>query len=385
MQHKHILVIGAVATLTPLLMGAYGWLPTSAVNATAAETSVLTNRTTKQVITSQTAIVKAIQDNTSIINEAIRSNIQQEALAATQIANADLRSREIRMAAEDAVDASKNVIKVQLDYGPHTGQGYKTCKVYKETQQTSAAVDEAVKKTNTLAKTGDNAPGKMVANATKAIEARNKQHARYFCSEEEVTYGMNGCKAVGQLPGGDSNASILFEDAKKGSPQGNAKNAVRQNILGKPIEAIPKELGQTAPAQAYLLNTNRKMALSAFPAHSLAYLQAMSEIRDDLKDAKGNPVSPNQLIHNTITRYYGGPESIEWRKSLNQQRPRGQLVELAKIEGIDAWLSYQRHLSNQRIGANIASLVLTESIGLEDQLQKQHEKLSRVSGAGYGR
>lgn len=372
---KQLIIASLAMCTTPLLMGAYGWHPTAAMNAAALEVSQVSKNATTKIAKTQTALVTAIQDSTSLINEAVRANIKQEAVSATLIADADFKARQVKMAAEDAVDMSKKVIEVQLNYGPHTGQGYKSCVVYRDTKQVAQAVETASRETADFAKVTDNAPGRIVKSGAEAVKSRNAEHARYFCTDEEVELGMNGCKAKGVLPGGDSDAGILFESAKKGTPEAAAKAAVRQNILGSPIEAIPRGAGNTALGQAYLNSVNRKAALASFPAHSLAYLQSMSEIRDDLKDAEGKSVSPNELIHNTVTRYYGGPQSIDWRKSLNQQRPRGQMVELAKMEGLATWIAYQKRMSNQRIGGNLAALVITAAIPMEDKLNDQYSRL----------
>ena len=128
-----------------------------------------------------------------------------------------------------------------------------------------------------------------------------------------------------------------------------------------------------------MYNTNRKTALAAFPAYSLAHLQAMTEVRDDLKDAQGKSVSPQEMLFNTIARYYGTEESVEWQKSMMQQRPRGLLVELAKIEGLAAYMDYQRHLTNQRMGGNLAALALAETIPMEDRMIEQHRRMMKSS------
>lgn len=356
---------------------AYGWNPASVHAAASTLAGKLAGESTSRIAKSQVSLQTAIQDNTALINEAIALNIRQEALSATQIADADMEARKIKAAAQDAVDLGNKQLKVLMDYGSATGQGYAACKVLAENTQASRMIGEAMTKTTEIVQQVDNAPGVLARTPEQVQKQRDEIHKANFCTESEVASGK--CKAVGDLPGGDTNATLLFESAPKDSLVGTAKTSIRQNILGSPDIAIPAKAAQSATGQAYLYNTNRKTALAAFPAYSLAHIQAMTEVREDLKDSKGNSVSPQDMLFNTIARYYGTEESIEWQKSMMQQRPRGLLVELAKIEGLSAYMDYQRHLSNQRIGGNIAALTLAETIPMEDRMLEQHRRMLRSS------
>lgn len=156
-----------------------------------------------------------------------------------------------------------------------------------------------------------------------------------------------------------------------------AKKAVRQNILGAPNLGIPSRSADTSSGQAYLYAVNHKTALSAFPAYSLAYLESMSEVRDDIKDADGNSISPNDMLFNTVARYYGGKDAEAWASSMVSQQPRGLLVELAKMEGLGSWMDYQEYLSLQRMEGNLAALTLTAAIPMENRLKKQYDRATR--------
>lgn len=368
-------------SLLPIMMlfgtqnaqAAYGWQPFATHTATSNLASKLASSTSQRIAESQSSLQLAIQDSTALINEAIVVNIRQEALSATQIADADLKARKMKAAAEDSVDLANKQMKVLLDYGSATGQGYAACKVLAENTQTSRMLGEAMIKTTQKVQEVDNAPGSLASSNRSANKAREKVHKANFCTQSEVDMGL--CEQVGSLPGGDTNATLLFESAPKNSTVGVAKTAIRQNILGSPDIAIPKEGALTATGQAYLYNTNRKTALAAFPAYSLAYIESMTEVREDLKDAKGNSISPQDMLTNTIARYYGTDESVEWQKAMIQQRPRGLLVELAKLEGLSAYMDYQRHLTNQRIGGNIAAMTIAETIPMEEKMMEQHRRM----------
>lgn len=375
-----LIAVGVLAAASSVSTGAhaaYGWNAGTVHSAASTLASRVATDTTTRIAKSQVSLQTAIQDNTAMLNEAIALNVRQEALSATQIADADMKSRKMKAAAQDAVDLANKQMKVLMDYGSSTGQGYAACKVLAENTQVSRMMGEAVMKTTELVQQVDNAPGTLARNPEQALQARKEVHDANFCTESEVQSG--GCKTVGELPGGDTNASLLFESAPKDSLIGTAKTSIRQNILGSPDIAIPASAAKSATGQAYLYNTNRKTALAAFPAYSLAHLQAMTEVRDDLKDAQGKSVSPQEMLFNTIARYYGTEESVEWQKSMMQQRPRGLLVELAKIEGLAAYMDYQRHLTNQRMGGNLAALALAETIPMEDRMLEQHRRMMKSS------
>jgi hypothetical protein len=105
----------------------------------------------------------------------------------------------------------------------------------------------------------------------------------------------------------------------------------------------------------------------------------MSEVRPDVKDADGNPQSPNDMLFNTVARYYGGKDSGEWQASMISQQPRGLLVELAKMEGLGAWMDYQEYLAMQRMEGNLAAMTLTAAIPMEQRLEKQYRRTQSTS------
>lgn len=336
---------------------------------------------------SEKSIVKGINDSTDRIVAALQIATAQEAIASNQVAEADRNARQVAVSAYAADKTSEAIMEATLKFSPKTGQGFAACKVMAENGRLAQVMDTVDRQAGVKVKETDNSPLAMASSVDQAFKSRTEVHNENFCTEAEGSRGV--CKPTEEsMQGADSNAATLFVSAPKDSKIADAKRSVRQNILGSPTVAIPKRSAETAEGQAYLYATNHKTALSAFPAYSLAYLESMSEVRDDIKDADGNPLSPNDMLLNTVARYYGGKDSVEWQKSMINQQPRGLLVELAKMEGLGAWMDYQGYLARQRMEGNIAAMTLTAALPIEDRMNKQRvrsvsqaSKSNIVSGA----
>ena len=368
---KFLAALG-LAAASPLLLGVYGWNHAATQNAVGEGLANLDTAVIGDISQKSLGFTKTITDSTSILNEAIKNTVRQEAVSATQLSVADKRAKQIEVAALEAQLISNDMIDVQLDYGAKTGQGHNVCQVLSENKQLDAAFTTATTQAKTKVTQLDNGPGQLVQSQEEALRARDEVHAK-FCSAEEKAAGR--CDVVSQVAGADSNANVLLVSSKPGTVVSQAKAAVRQNILGKPDLAVPTSVGQTVTGQAYLSQLNRKTALSAFPAYSLAYLDSMSTVRPDLKTKEGIEQSPNDVLFNTVTRYYGGADADEWQKSMIAQQPRGMLVELAKMEGLGAWMDHQEFLANQRLEGNIAAMTLTTALPMEDALDRQKQAL----------
>ncbi|WP_228267470.1 hypothetical protein [Acinetobacter baumannii] len=101
----------------------------------------------------------------------------------------------------------------------------------------------------------------------------------------------------------------------------------------------------TPRGQQYLFALNRKTALQAFPAYSLAAIDAAN--LQTIKNEAGELRSPNQMIDETIGRYYGTDEAKKFQATMMNQSARGLLVELARQRGAAIWLlneDYERGL-----------------------------------------
>lgn len=316
-----------------------------------------------------------IKSNTALIVEAIRTGVSQKVLATEAVIQTDLDSKKALAETYNADKIAGEIVKTELKFGSETGQGYNACKVFEESNQIVNAVENVKYDTVLKQQALDNSAGRMVANASDGQKIRQDIHHATFCTNAEAAAGK--CSpAPDELQGADSNAGVLFASSEKGSALDNAKTMVRQNIIGSPIPRLPKAVGQSAEGQAYLLEINQKTALSAFPAYSLAYLHSMSEINPDLKGVDGNPTSPNELILNTVARYYGGKDAEEWQKSLINQVPRGILVESAKIEGFGAWLDYQELLRSHRMEGNFSALLVSAVMPMQKDLDIYENELN---------
>lgn len=319
-----------------------------------------------------------INTNTEKVIEAIRVATSQEAISSVQTAKADKNAKQVLVSALLADAQTEAALDAMLRFSPNMGQGYAACTVLAENSQVAQVMDtvqdQAAHKVDEI----DSSPNAMAANFSDAYKNRARIHNDNFCTDVEGEQGT--CTPAPEaIQGADSNAATLMVSAPAGSDVARAKQAVRQNILGSPVVAIPSSVAETANGQAYLYAVNHKTALSSFPAYSLAYLESMSEVREDVKDADGNPQSPNDMLFNTVSRYYGGKDAGEWQAAMISQQPRGLLVELAKMEGLGAWMDYQEYLSMQRMEGNLAAMTLVAALPMEQRLKKQRLRVQNNS------
>lgn len=332
----------------------------------------------KQIHQQKDTYVKNLNESTDKIVQAIAIATSQEAMSATQIAAADKNSKQVLVNAGMADMQSEAAVDALMRFSPNTGQGYAACTVLAKNAQLSQVMNTVGSQASVKVNEIDTSPHALQPSFGNAFVARTELHNKNFCTDAEGERKI--CEPVAaDQQGADSNAASLLVSAPAGSKTALAKQAVRQNILGSPTVAIPSKVAGTAAGQAYLYAVNQKTALSAFPAYSLAYLESMSEVRDDVKDADGNPQSPNDMLFNTVARYYGGKDSGEWQASMISQQPRGLLVELAKMEGLGAWMDYQEYLAMQRMEGNLAAMTLTAAIPMEQRLEKQFRRAQSVA------
>lgn len=332
-----------------------------------------------QLETTTNKNILTVMDNTAKITEAIRTAVNQEAVATNQVADADKKARQVFAATLLTNSQLKEQTDIIAKFSTKTGQGYAACKVLAENTQLGQVIDSVPAQTAIKVNALDNAPGTLVDSVEASLDKRNSIHKDNFCTESEQERGQCKVSNNGLAQGADTNANTLFISAKQSSVIGFAKSAVRQNILGTPDVALPANIGKTAQGQAYLLAYNQKAALSAFPAYSLAYLESMSEVRDDIKDSNGKPSSPNDMLFNTVTRYFGGKDSNAWQKSMVAQQPRGVLVEMAKMEGLGAWMDYQELVGGQRMEGEVAAMTIAATLPIQSRLDAQYSSIERNS------
>lgn len=365
-----LMTVGLSATATAALTV---YQPSNTQTVVSGQLKGIEGSVSEQINTVEKNYSGYIDDSTQKIINAIKVATSQEAFSSVQMSEADKNSKQVLVNAMVADAQSEAALKAMVKFSPTMGQGYSACAVLAQNGQLAQVMDTVKGQATTKVTETDNSPLSVVSSSSTAFKGRTTAHNKDFCTDAEGQRDI--CDPVApEMQGADSNAATLFVSAPRDSDASKAKRAVRQNILGSPTIAIPSSVAGTSGGQAYLYATNHKTALSAFPAYSLAYLESMSEIREDVKDADGNPMSPNDMLFNTVARYYGGADSVEWQKSMIAQQPRGLLVELAKMEGLGAWMDYQEYLANQRMEGNLAALTLTSAIPMEQRLEKQRQR-----------
>ena len=170
--------------------------------------------------------------------------------------------------------------------------------------------------------------GRLVHDINQVNKETIQRHRELFCTAEEAAKGL--C-TVSKLAGGDTNAALLFQPAKTNSLEAEARRSLRGNILGAPDVALNSVNGMTPRGQQYLFALNRKTALQAFPAYSLASIDAAN--LQTIKNENGELRSPNQMIDDVIGRCYGTEEAKKWQATMMNQSTRGLLVEMARQKG----------------------------------------------------
>ena len=318
----------------------------------------------------------AIDGTTDSINAAIKIATEQEASGAKLIANNDIQSKQALAASYQSGKVQANIAKNLIEYGAN-GQGYAPCTVISENKVMDTAFRIAAESAKAKIDEIDNAPGRLMPSKDAAIAHRQSIHKK-FCSQDEVNQGMT-CDGVSDLPAADQNSAILTTSKAPNSLAAEASRAYRQNVLGKADVALPEAIGQTSTGQAYLMATNRKSALNAFPAMSLAYIEAMNELNPDLKDKDGKPMSANEALLETVGRYYGGKDAKEWQQKMVESESRGLLAEMTRMEGLSLWMKFNKHKSYQRLSGTIASLNIATAIPMEEDADLQRVSIQRNS------
>jgi CxxC motif-containing protein len=278
-------------------------------------------------------------------NSATEQLISAIRIVAKQVDTSSAKSAATNVQAEQSVAAVQKSIadqemanKIVADY---TSQGFDPCGVSVITKK--VAVAEAQTKASAAARvsTEIQAGGGRFASPAETLLNREKQHRELFCSQSEVDAGI--CSSLGKLPGGDSNAALLFSTDT--SVEGvAAKNALINNIIGVPDAPLPVEVASTPAAQAYLLEKKKKDAFLAFPAYSLKSIQSENE-------------SFKAVMDERIGQYFGTPRAAAWAKDQMSQQARGILVDLVKIQGLELKIRERKLNSNMRLEANLAAML----------------------------
>lgn len=291
------------------------------------------------------SLIKQSIFNTDRTLSAMKVVVKQEAVSSEKKMVAMRGAGEALATSYAAQKTSEQVYDI---YNRYRSQGFDPCKISVTTKQLKKLEVKAGDSVSTrVAKEIDAAPGRF-ERPEVAMQRRVEEHKKYFCTQEEKEAGV--CAKVGELPGGDSNASLLFVDAKSDSVETKAKNAFINNLFGLPAD--PRQFkGQSAEAQSVMSSKHRIDAMNSIPMFSMKTIQADHEI----DPATGKSYAG--ALRERIGMYFGTETSQKWAQSLAAQEQRGILVDMVKMEGMALKLAQRRIMQNARIEGNLAGLV----------------------------
>ncbi len=334
---------------------------------------------TIQQIAGQTAVVSMniaafgaafgaqMQFNFERIISAVAVATKQEALSANIVTDGTRQAAEQLVNAVRAQRQSEQVATAYLNYNPATGQGFDPCGTNVKNKSMDIAFTAVAAQAKTNVGLTDVAPGRLVNSTAQAMRARLDTHRSKFCTSAEASAGL--C-SVSQLPGGDTNAALLFDSAPEGSLQTEARSAYIQHVLGSPDQKLEKSAGGTPAGQAFMVVKNRKDALLSVPAYSLAMIDAANT-----QSAQFGGKSPNEVLKLRVNQYFGGKEAEQWSGAMARQTQRGLLVEATKMAGLEVWIHHKQYEQGQRLEANLAALLLTSADKLSGPLEAQYQRV----------
>lgn len=307
-----------------------------------ADAGIQAGKTTASLAAAATQLIAIDTTETSVIVSALKV-LAKQIDASTEKTVATTVGAEQSMAAVAKEIADKELIdKIVLDY---TSQGFDPCAQSAATRRMANAEAEVTTSVPRRIGSEVEAGGGRFASAADALRTRDERHQALFCTQAEVDSGA--CSSVGKIPGGDTNAALLF-NSDTSQDMVAAKNAVINNIVGLPDNPVSREVANTPEAVTYLMEKKRKDAFLAWPIYSLKTIQAENETFKPAMDAR-------------VGQYFGTPQAMEWAKSQASQAPRGLLVDLVKIQGLSLKLAERRLRQNMRLEANLAAMLELEN------------------------
>lgn len=309
----------------------------------------------------------ATQAKFEMLMSALAIATKQESLSGQVQADGIHKASQQMVSGIGAVKTNGDVIKSYLSFSPTTGQGVDPCGTLAKTKTLDRAFQSLPHASMIRMSEIDSAPGRMVTSRARALEERLINHRKQFCTEAEAKAGV--C-SLSDLPGGDTNAALLFEPAPAGSLQSEARKAFIAHVSGEPDQLIPAASAKSANGQHYAFLKQRKDALLSVPAYSLA----MIDIANTQSEEMGGR-SPNEILKLRVNQYFGGKESLAWSKALTAQTSRGLLVEQAKMAGLETWLRWQQLEQGSRMEANMATLLLASAERMGGKLSAQHARI----------
>lgn len=327
----------------------------------------------KDINSTSKTLRKNLDHSTESIVSALRVAIKQKAQASNQITDANTKNSQTIATGLQALIQSDAMKKAQFAYSGTTGQGFKSCEVLAENTNMSSANGQITGQAADMATRTTQVGGKLVGSQQEIINERLTVHKNEFCTVAEAQSGQ--CN-LSKLPGGDTNASLLFTSVTPGSKEALARHYVRENILGTPDKALSAGAARTPAGEDYLQAINQKSALLAMPAYSLAVIDAQNT--KSFKDIDGKMVSANDLIEQTVGRYYGGAEAKKWQMAMAMQDPRGLLKESNIINGVSVYLDLQSYKQSLREEGLLSALLLAKSQPIKDDVKAKYGQSMKV-------
>ena len=335
--------------------------------------SALTGAVVAQLAAFQALFMAQSQLRFEQLISAVAVATKQEGVSANQVVDATRNAGQTLVNAVRAQRINDATIKAYLDYSPTTGQGYDACGTIVRNRTLDKAFDDVPGLARQTVAQLDAAPGATVDSRVGAMANRLNMHRTKFCTPAEASAGL--C-SIGSVPGGDTNAGLLFTGVDIESDEALARKAFIQNVIGAPDERISSDAGKSPAGQAYLFEKNRKDSLLSIPAYSLAMIDA-NNTRTEAYGGK----SPNEMMKLRVNQYFGGKEAQQWSSSMAAQTTRGLIVEATKMAGLEVWMRHKQYEQGQRLEANLAALVLGSTDEMQADVDRKHQAVLKQTAA----
>jgi hypothetical protein len=335
--------------------------------------TAMTSAVSAQLAAFQALFMAQSQLRFEQVISAVAIATKQESVSANQVVDATRNSGQTLVNAVRAQRINDATVKAYLDYSPTTGQGFDACGTVARNQSLDKAFDDVPGLARQTLAQLDVAPGRLVDSRVGAMSNRLNLHRTKFCTPAEANAGL--C-SVGSVPGGDTNAALLFTGVDQGSDAAAARKAFIQNVVGAPDERITRDAGQSPAGQAYAFEKNRKDSLLSIPAYSLAMIDA-NNTRSEAYGGK----SANEMMKLRVNQYFGGKEAQQWSSSMAAQTTRGLIVELTKMSGLEVWMRHKQYEQGQRMEANLAAFVLSSTDDMQAEVDQKYDAVLRQTAA----
>jgi hypothetical protein len=304
--------------------------------------AALANAIVGQITTATGTITSLDETQTESLLGSIKVLTKQVQMSASSSDNSALQAEQAGAAFQTDMATKDMVDKIVLDF---QSQGYNPCGQSTATKQMATAETQVTSALPQRIASEVQAGGGRYGDPATVLQQREQQHKALFCTQAEVTAGL--CSGVGAVPGGDSNASLIFSSDTTANTVA-AKNAVINNIIGLPDAPLPASSANTPQGQAYLLAKKQKDAFLAFPTYSLKAIQSDSEGFDSFMSER-------------VGQYFGTDSAAQWAQDQASESQRGVLVDAVKIEGLILKLHERALKQSLRAEANQAAELALEN------------------------